>query len=144
MADPIAVVLRAAILPPRRVADIRPESGVRIGRHLKIVKLLIRDQGLDLRAVNIEIDLFGGREFFALHAVELLQHVLPHSQARRLTGRIDLRQVILNRLLRIFVIRELLLPPLPLIGVNRLELSIGAGPRGASRVRQRHHANRGG
>jgi len=39
----------------------------------KIVKLLIRDQGLDLRAgYTSKFDLFGGRELLsALHAVEL-------------------------------------------------------------------------
>ena len=98
--NPIAVVLDAAIRAARRVAEIGPEGGVGIGGHLIVAKSLVGDQRFDLRAIHVVIQLLGRRELGARDRVELAQHLLPHAKPHRLGRRVDLRQMILNRLLR--------------------------------------------
>ena len=127
--DPVAVVLHGPKGSARRVAEIRPERGIRIGGHLIVAETLIGDQCFDLRAIDVVVELLGGRKFRPWDRIELAEHVLPRAKPHLLGRRIDLRQMILNRLLRVFIVGELLIAPLPLGRVDRLQASIGrVGP----------------
>ena len=75
--DPVAVVLQRAKRPPRGVAEIGPEGGVRIGRHLVVAESLVGDQHLDLRTIDVVVHLLAADSPRAVDGVELLQHVLP-------------------------------------------------------------------
>ncbi len=111
--DPIAVVLRVAVGPASRVAQIRPERRIRIRGHLVVAEFLVRDQRLDLRAVDVVVHALPRGELRALDRVELGERVLPHLQARLLRIGIDLRKMILDGLLRVLVVGKLFLAPLP-------------------------------
>ena len=138
--DPVLVVGEGAERPPRGVAEVGPERGVGIGRHLEVAELLIGDQPLKLQAVDVVVHLLRHREAGARDGIELLERVVPALQSQLLRGRVDLRQVIGDRAGVVLVLGELLHAPLPLAGVEGTQLCIGRLVRRLARAAgERHH-----
>ena len=75
--DPVFVIGQRLKRASRRVAQIGPESRIRVSRHFVVTEFLIRDEVLDLRAVDIVVNLFLGRELRARNIIELVQRILP-------------------------------------------------------------------
>jgi hypothetical protein len=75
--DPVLVIRQRLERSPRRVAQIGPEGRIRVGRHFVVTEFLIGDEILDLRPINIVVDLLLRRELRARNIIELVQHILP-------------------------------------------------------------------
>ena len=57
--DPVPVIRQRAERPARGVAEIGPERGVGIDRHLVFAEFLVGDLVLDLRPVDVVVHLLG-------------------------------------------------------------------------------------
>ena len=79
---------------------------------------MIGDKILDLRPINVVVDLFVRRELRARNFIELVQHILPVTQPRLLRRRIYLRQAIGYRFLDSFEPGKLFQPPFPFFCVD--------------------------
>ena len=75
--DPVFVIRQRLERSPRRVAQIGPESRIRVRRHFVVTEFLIGDEILDFRPINIVVDLLLRRELRARNIIELVQHILP-------------------------------------------------------------------
>ena len=116
--DPVPIILTRPKRPAGRVAELRPEGRIGVGRHLEIAEALVRDQRFDLRAIDVVIELLGRGEVGTGDSLQPAQHILPVALARLLRPGVDFRQVIPDRFLHVFVAGELLLAPLPLRAVD--------------------------
>jgi hypothetical protein len=95
--EPVLVVGQGTKRAARGVADVGPEGGVGVGRHLEIAEALVGDEHRELLPINVVVELLGYRQALARYRIHPLQHVLPVPQAHLLRRRIDLRQVVGNR-----------------------------------------------
>ena len=75
--DPVFVIRQRLERSPRRLAEVAPESRIRVCRHFVVTEFLIGDEILDFRPINIVVDLLLRRELHALNIIELVQHILP-------------------------------------------------------------------
>ena len=116
--DPVLVVHPVAERPARGVAEIGPERGVGICRHLEVAEALVRDQRRDLRAVDVVVDLLLRREARPRNGVEPMQHVFPVSEPHLLGRRVHFRQAIGHGAGTVLGVRQLIGAPFPLAGVD--------------------------
>ena len=117
--DPVPVIRQRLERSSRRVANIRPESRIRVRRHFVVTEFLIGDEILYFRSINIVVDLLLRRELRARNIIELVQHVLPVFQPHFLRRKIDFRQAIGNRFRDSFEPGKLIQPPFPFVCVDR-------------------------
>ena len=139
--DPVLVIRQRLERSPRGVAHIGPESRIRVRRHFVVTEFLIRDEVLDFGPINIVVDLLLRRELRARNIIELVQHILPVSQAHFLRRRIHFRQAIGNRFFDSFEPGKLLQPPFPFFCVDSSQPLICALRLGR-RTRRQHTTKR--
>ena len=96
--DPVFVIGQRLERAPRGVAQIGPESRIRVRRHFVVTEFLIGDEIFDLRPIDVVVDLLLRRELRARNIIELVQHILPVAQPHLLRRRIYFGQAIRHRL----------------------------------------------
>ena len=116
--DPVFVIGQRLERSPRRVAQIGPESRIRVGRHFVVTEFLIGDEILDFRPINIVVDLLLRRELRARNIIQFVQHILPVTQSHLLRRRIYAWQAIGDRFFDSFEPGKLLQSPFPFFGVD--------------------------
>jgi hypothetical protein len=119
--DPVFVIVQRFERSPRRVTKIGPEGRIGVRRHFEVTKFLIGDKILDLRPINIVIDLLLRRKLCAWDSIELVQHILPVFQSHLLRSRVYFRQTVRNRLFDSFEPGKLIQPPFPFFCVDSSE-----------------------
>ncbi len=124
--DPMAVVRWSPERPSGGIADIGPESGIRIRGHLVIAETLIRDEDFDLRPIDVEVDAFRRRELRTIDLLQFAEDVLPVRETCFLPSGIDLGELGGNRTSGVPVVRKLVVTPLPFGSVDVPEPTIGA------------------
>ena len=128
--DVILRLLRRGQRPACHEAEVGPERGVRIERHLVAALLDRVDQVQDLRAVYRVVDLALGRELGGIDAVQLGQHLLPAGQPGLLGCLADIFQPVAGTLLA----WRIGMPPLVLGIGNRAQAQVGGIGGGRTRI----------
>ena len=135
--DPVFVIRQRLERSPRRLAQISPESRIRVRRHFVVTEFLIGDEILDFRPINIVVDLLLCRELRARNIIELVQHILPVAVAASPASPDLPLAGDRNRFFDAFKPGKLLQPPFPFFCVDSSQPLICAFRLGK---KGRHHS----